>query len=69
MLRRYAHQLLIDGHFNADPHPGNIMVCVDTRAGVARPVLLDFGMLVGLQIVAPAPIYFMKNLIYFRTFS
>ena len=32
----------VNGYFNADPHPGNILVQV--RDGHAVPVLLDFGM-------------------------
>jgi len=38
----------VDGLFNADPHPGNIFVSVNEELGVARPVLLDFGMVVTL---------------------
>ena len=44
ICQAYAHQVYIDGKFNADPHPGNILVQVDTRSGEATPVLLDFGM-------------------------
>ena len=43
----WAAQILADGLFNADPHAGNLMVQV--RAGVALPVLLDFGMTVRLS--------------------
>ncbi|MFN0094213.1 MAG: ABC1 kinase family protein [Dehalococcoidia bacterium] len=35
----YGHQILIDGLFQADPHPGNILVLPDGRIG-----LLDFGL-------------------------
>ena len=35
----YGHQILVDGLFQADPHPGNILVMPD--GGVA---LLDFGL-------------------------
>ncbi len=35
----YCHQILIDGFFHADPHPGNILV----RPG-PQLVLLDFGL-------------------------
>jgi predicted unusual protein kinase regulating ubiquinone biosynthesis (AarF/ABC1/UbiB family) len=35
----FCHQILIDGFFHADPHPGNILV----QAG-PRLVLLDFGL-------------------------
>lgn len=45
-MQVYAQQLFVDGLFNADPHPGNLMVQV--REGRALPVLLDFGMTVRL---------------------
>ena len=35
----YGHQILVDGLFQADPHPGNILVLPDGRVG-----LLDFGL-------------------------
>jgi predicted unusual protein kinase regulating ubiquinone biosynthesis (AarF/ABC1/UbiB family) len=38
----FAIQMFEDGLFNADPHPGNILVHVS--GGVATPVLLDFGL-------------------------
>ena len=44
LVQVYAQQLFVDGLFNADPHPGNLMVQV--REGRALPVLLDFGMTV-----------------------
>ena len=42
ICQAYANQVYVDGYFNADPHPGNILVQV--RDGRAVPVLLDFGM-------------------------
>eukprot|EP00039_Didymoeca_costata_P009150 m.121005 g.121005 ORF g.121005 m.121005 type:complete len:1560 (+) comp14378_c1_seq1:183-4862(+) len=42
ICQAYAQQVYIDGFFNADPHPGNILVQV--KDGQATPVLLDFGM-------------------------
>ena len=36
-------QLFADGHFNCDPHPGNLLVCVTADLGPV-PVLLDFGL-------------------------
>lgn len=38
LLRVHGHQLFVDGLFNADPHPGNILLCDDGRLG-----LVDFG--------------------------
>ena len=47
LLRRvaqaFAVQIFLDGFFNADPHPGNLLVQVQPD-GTARPVLLDFGL-------------------------
>lgn len=34
----HAHQILVDGMFNGDPHPGNLLLCEDGRLG-----LIDFG--------------------------
>eukprot|EP00127_Corallochytrium_limacisporum_P001242 Clim_evm12s47 gene=Clim_evmTU12s47 len=42
VCQAYANQLFVDGVFNADPHPGNILVHVEN--GHATPVLLDFGL-------------------------
>ncbi len=42
----YLHQILVDGHFHADPHPGNLWLTQDRRIA-----LLDFGLVVH---VAPA---------------
>jgi predicted unusual protein kinase regulating ubiquinone biosynthesis (AarF/ABC1/UbiB family) len=39
LFRIYLHQVLIDGVFHADPHPGNLMLTQDGRIG-----LMDFGM-------------------------
>ena len=34
----HGHQVLRDGLFNADPHPGNVLICSDRRIG-----LIDYG--------------------------
>eukprot|EP00850_Spirogloea_muscicola_P013679 SM000094S24696 [mRNA] locus=s94:204833:212175:- [translate_table: standard] len=41
ITKAYAHQIYVDGFFNADPHPGNFLVSNDPPH---RPVLLDFGL-------------------------
>jgi ubiquinone biosynthesis protein len=38
LLRCFLQQILVDGVFHADPHPGNVLVLADRRLG-----LLDFG--------------------------
>lgn len=40
----YSHQVLIDGIFHADPHPGNILVNNEGKI-----ILLDFGMVVPID--------------------
>lgn len=40
----YLHQLLVDGCFHADPHPGNLVVTED-----AQIYLLDFGLMTRLN--------------------
>ena len=39
LIRAYLHQILIDGFFHADPHPGNVFITDDGRIA-----LLDLGM-------------------------
>ena len=39
IFRAYLKQLLVDGFFHADPHPGNVFITDDDRIG-----LLDLGM-------------------------
>src|SRR2546423_1948349 len=39
LFRAYLHQVLVDGVFHADPHPGNIFLTTDHRIA-----LLDLGM-------------------------
>ena len=34
----FAHQIFVDGCFNGDPHPGNVMLLPDGRLG-----LIDYG--------------------------
>ncbi|KAG6543289.1 hypothetical protein Mapa_015203 [Marchantia paleacea] len=41
ITRSYAHQIFIDGFFNADPHPGNFLV---SKEAPFKPILLDFGL-------------------------
>jgi ubiquinone biosynthesis protein len=38
LLRTMLDQMLVEGRFHADPHPGNVMVLTDGRIG-----LIDFG--------------------------
>ena len=40
LIRAYLHQILIDGFFHADPHPGNVLVTEDGRLA-----LFDLGMI------------------------
>jgi aarF domain-containing kinase len=46
LLNVHAHQIVVDGVFNGDPHPGNILMLPDGRIG-----LIDFGQVkrLGLQ--------------------
>jgi aarF domain-containing kinase len=38
LLRVHAHEIFIDGVFNGDPHPGNVLLMPDGRLG-----LIDYG--------------------------
>ena len=39
LVRAYLHQIIVDGFFHADPHPGNVFVTHDQRLA-----LIDLGM-------------------------
>ena len=39
LVRGYLHQILVDGFFHADPHPGNVLLTHDHRVA-----LIDLGM-------------------------
>src|SRR6185503_2163067 len=39
LVRAYLHQIILDGFFHADPHPGNVFLTDDGRVA-----LLDLGM-------------------------
>ena len=39
LIRAYLHQILVDGFFHADPHPGNVLITEDGRIA-----LIDLGM-------------------------
>ncbi|CAB9515577.1 OF BC1 COMPLEX KINASE 8, chloroplastic [Seminavis robusta] len=46
LFQVHAHQLFINGAFNADPHAGNILICEDTNnTNNGAPILglIDFG--------------------------
>jgi len=40
----FAEQMLVNGHFHADPHPGNLMVLPPGGGHGTRLALLDFGL-------------------------
>jgi len=42
LVRAYAHGLFVSGHFNGDPHAGNLLVT--RKNGKAQCVLLDWGL-------------------------
>lgn len=45
LVDHYAVQFANDGHFNADPHPGNLMI----ERGTGKLVVLDWGMSITLS--------------------
>jgi predicted unusual protein kinase regulating ubiquinone biosynthesis (AarF/ABC1/UbiB family) len=40
LVRAYLHQIIVDGFFHADPHPGNVFVTADEKVA-----LFDLGMI------------------------
>jgi predicted unusual protein kinase regulating ubiquinone biosynthesis (AarF/ABC1/UbiB family) len=45
LFRAYLHQILVDGVFHADPHPGNVLLTPDHRLA-----LIDLGMVGRLSV-------------------
>jgi len=45
LFRAYLHQILVDGLFHADPHPGNVLLTPDGRLA-----LVDLGMMGRLSV-------------------
>lgn len=44
LVEVFCEQMLVNGHFHADPHPGNLMVLPGEEGAPARLVMLDFGL-------------------------
>lgn len=44
LVQTYVYQILVDGFFHADPHPGNLFVSNDGRL-----IMVDFGMVGAIQ--------------------
>ena len=44
LVEVFCEQILVNGHFHADPHPGNLMVVPGDGGGAPRLALLDFGL-------------------------
>ena len=44
LVEVFCEQMLVNGHFHADPHPGNLMVLPAEEGAPVRLVLLDFGL-------------------------
>lgn len=45
LFRAYLHQVLVDGFFHADPHPGNLLLTSSKKIA-----LLDFGMVARISV-------------------
>ena len=44
LLRVHGHEVLVDGAFNGDPHPGNVLVSLPLQRGAEpRIALVDYG--------------------------
>src|SRR2546423_3824066 len=51
LLRAYLRQMLHDGLFHADPHPGNVFIIGGDESAPARIALIDMGMVARLTPV------------------
>jgi predicted unusual protein kinase regulating ubiquinone biosynthesis (AarF/ABC1/UbiB family) len=52
LFRAYLHQILVDGVFHADPHPGNVLMTPDRRLA-----LVDLGMVGRLSTIAQEQLF------------
>ncbi|HET9010868.1 MAG TPA: AarF/UbiB family protein [Gemmatimonadaceae bacterium] len=52
LFRAYLQQILVDGFFHADPHPGNVLLTADHRLG-----LVDVGMIGRLSTAVQERLY------------
>jgi aarF domain-containing kinase len=43
LLRVHGHEVLVDGAFNGDPHPGNVLVSQPNPGAPPRIALVDYG--------------------------
>ena len=56
LCRVHAHEIIMDGAFNGDPHPGNILLCPDGRLG-----LIDYGQVKHLDV--PTRVNYAKTIV------
>jgi predicted unusual protein kinase regulating ubiquinone biosynthesis (AarF/ABC1/UbiB family) len=49
LIEVYAHMMLVDRFFHADPHPGNFIVIPSVEPAEEKIVILDFGMVIRLD--------------------
>jgi predicted unusual protein kinase regulating ubiquinone biosynthesis (AarF/ABC1/UbiB family) len=52
LFRAYLHQILVDGIFHADPHPGNVLLTPDRRLA-----LVDLGMVGRLSVTVQEQLF------------
>ena len=52
LFRAYLHQILVDGVFHADPHPGNVLLTPDRRLA-----LVDLGMVGRLSVTVQEQLF------------
>ena len=43
LMEIHGHEVLVDGCFNGDCHPGNILLCRDPKTGAPQLGLIDYG--------------------------
>lgn len=56
LLRTMMHQMLVEGRFHADPHPGNVMILSDGRIG-----LIDWG---ATGVIAPIELASVRDVMF-----
>jgi RIO-like serine/threonine protein kinase len=60
LVNFYTEQMLINGYFHADPHPGNLLVNANGEL-----ILLDFGMVKNIPNDSRVAIICLKSISYF----
>jgi aarF domain-containing kinase len=43
LIMIHGHEVLVDGYFQGDPHPGNVIICLSSKRNDMKLGLIDYG--------------------------